>query len=68
MEIDRENLAISALCRELAKVFSGEISDRDLPDMKTELLARLRDAAAAEARQLDCDNAVLFGRRVRGRV
>ncbi|MGX1167921.1 putative kinase [Bradyrhizobium sp. USDA 372] len=45
MQIDQENLAISALCRELAKVFSGEISTRNLRDLKAELLAQLRDLA-----------------------
>ncbi|MEY9120598.1 hypothetical protein [Bradyrhizobium yuanmingense] len=45
IEIDQENLAISSLCRELAKVFSEEISPRNLRDLKAELLTQLRDLA-----------------------
>ena len=47
MDIDRENLTVSALCSALARMFSGEISPRHLLDLKAELLARLRDLPEA---------------------
>ncbi|WP_271596828.1 hypothetical protein, partial [Bradyrhizobium sp. CCBAU 45384] len=45
MTIDQENLAISAVCRELAKIFSDGISPRNLPELKAELMAQLRELA-----------------------
>ncbi|WP_298885689.1 hypothetical protein [uncultured Bradyrhizobium sp.] len=51
MEINQEDLAIGAVCRELAKVFSGEIDPRHLPDLKAELLVRLRELARRTPRR-----------------